>query len=273
VNGGLPPPHPRVVSIGCRPVVAEKDDDRVVAQTKIVESREQPSDVVIDVRDHAVDARERRVQTFCREGVEVIVGHLERRVRRVEREITEERLALAARDETHRLVREHVGDIPLRLHRPSVVFEIRVEVEIPMSGAKAEELVEALRARRARHVRPVVPLAERAGAIPARTQHFGERHLVTAHRLSPASDTPRSRAQVVAAGQETRPSRRAHGTDEEAIEHDRLGRQPIEVGRVEVWIAARAEIAITLVVGDDEDDVWPAGCSGRGSAADLGSDH
>ena len=60
---------------------------------------------------------------------------------------------------------------------------------------------------------------------------------------------------VVPAGQQAGPRGRADRGDVEVLEPDALPRQAIEVRRPDLGVAVEAEVAIALVVGDDQDHV------------------
>ena len=99
-------------------VVGEEDHDGVVGQLELVEFRQQPAHVVVDVLDHGIDPGEIIRVVVRSHGVPVLgelggaevfapviaaifVRHLVRRVRAVEGEIDEERPIAFLLDELH----------------------------------------------------------------------------------------------------------------------------------------------------------------------------
>ena len=95
-------------------VVAGEDDDGVVGDADLLEAVEDAADAVVERRDHrGVDALALVVE--LREALVVGVGGLERRVRRVERDVEEEGLGAVAIDERDRFLRELIGDVLLEL--------------------------------------------------------------------------------------------------------------------------------------------------------------
>ena len=74
-------------------------------------------------------------------------------------------------------------------------------------------------------------------------------------------------AQAIHAGQELAARRRAHRRDVEVGEPDALVVQPVEVRRLQHRIAVAGQLAVALVVGDDDEDVG-LGCWFIGGGAD-----
>ena len=72
-------------------VVGHEDQDRVLAQPRLAQHRVEPADVLVDVGDHAEEAGDVRRQVAI--GVAVAVGHEQRAVRGIGRDVGEERLA------------------------------------------------------------------------------------------------------------------------------------------------------------------------------------
>ena len=76
---------------------------------------------------------------------------------------------------------------------------------------------------------------------------------------------------VVSSGQQHRPSWRAADRDVEVREANALISQPVEVRRLQHGVAVTREVAVALVIGDEEDDVgqtwrliqWGGRCVGE----------
>ena len=103
-----------------------------------------------------------------------------------------------------------------------------------------------------------VPLARHPGRVALLLQHLGER------RLPVRDAVPGLRAERpvdadavgIAAGQERRPRGRADRLgDVEVGEPPPLAREPVEVRRGEPGGAEAADVGVSLVVGEDDDDV------------------
>ena len=75
-------------------------------------------------------------------------------------------------DEGEGGVGQHVGNIAPGLDRHAIVLEVRVEVVVPVAGAEAQKLLEALTVRVIRVVGPVVPLAEASGGVARLREHL-----------------------------------------------------------------------------------------------------
>ena len=63
--------------------------------------------------------------------------------------------------------------------------------------------------------------------------------------------------ELVPAGEQCGAGRGAGGADVKIGEAHALVVQPIEVGRFEDGISVTGEIAVTLIIREDEDDIWP----------------
>ena len=66
---------------------------------------------------------------------------------------------------------------------------------------------------------------------------------------------PGARPVAVDPGENARPRRSAGGSDVKVREADALVVEPVQVGRLQPGVAVGAQIAVALVVGDDQDDV------------------
>ena len=66
---------------------------------------------------------------------------------------------------------------------------------------------------------------------------------------------------VPSAGEELGPRRRTNRLDEEPLESRAIPRQGVDTGRPQVGITAEAQVAPTLIVGEEDEDVGPSrGC-------------
>ena len=271
VDAALLLPHAAVVAVGVRPVVREKDDDRLLRDARFIKPRQHPPHVLVDVGDHRVGGLRLHVEARdVREAVEVLVRHLGRPVRRLVRHVAQERPArgVPVPHEADRPVRQHVRQVAVRLQRAAapaaaVLPDRRVEVVVPMPRAEADEQVEALPHRVHRIRRPVVPLAEGGGRVAGVLEQLGDRHLVGPHVLHAAGDAVDVRPQVHPPGQQRRPRRRADRRDVEPLQPRPVLRDRVQVRRLEVLVAVDREVAPALVVGHDEQHVRRGGEGGE----------
>jgi len=180
--------------------------------------------------------------------------------------------------------REIAAARPGRVRR---VWEVEVETLIL-------RLVVIVRIRR--QVVPQVPLAEVRRGVARLVQRFGQREVLglqpreavrgdRAHVRIPASQLfleldfghmahgrgdadPRR----VLAGQDARPRRRAERVRGVRLgELHATGRKSIEIWRLVIGAAETVQVAPAEIVGEDEDDIWPAGV--RGTGDDRGDEH
>jgi hypothetical protein len=138
---------------------------------------------------------------------------------------------------------------------------------------QAEGPVEALVARTGAGADPEMPLADVGGRVAARLERLCERDLSGGQSaLGVREEDPpvpgHAAARRVATRQERGPARRTDlRAGVEVREAHALGGHPVEVRRADRRAAVAAEVAVALVVGQDDDDV--GGCR-SGRAADGG---
>ena len=128
-----------------------------------------------------------------------------------------------------------------------------------MSRAKAVKLFESTAVGMVRILHAVVPLAEGACGVACGFEAVSDGHLVEIHPLATGGGAEDTAAGVVAAGQKLGASGRADGTDKEAIKAGAIAAQAVDVWRVEVLVAVQAEVAPTLVIGENDNDIGRSG--------------
>ena len=264
-----------------RPVVAREDDERARVDARGFHRVENAAGARVDLFDdvavHAGGA---------------VAGKLrrprERDVRKVVREVQEERPAAILLDESHRFLRvalrqrtmvhRLLDDVAVAHQRHVPVFGLRIVVGGALQPIVArrrhphvvrigqtEPIIEALIHRQELAKLSEMPLAHDRGRVPARLQHFRNRDLfgrqalcgvVAKHfRRRAGRHAVRAAANRQPSGQERGPARRAHRLDVEVRPLLSLGRHAIEARRADVRAAERSEIAVPQVVGEDDDDV------------------
>ena len=238
-------------------IVAGKHDVGVVRQAKPRDLVDDPADMEIQFLDGvAVESAGRSSAEFC--------GCIQRDMGHVRAEVHEERLVRAAPDEFDGFV-----GITLRQRRligrlfdhPSVAQQDDILGPVVARG-RAEVNVESLRRRQKFGFPAVVrvaaqpPFADHCAGIPGRPQDLGKRDLtVVKHRVAALRIAGFGHAYRVAAGHH----RRARGAAERLRIHagqlQPLGGECVYAGRSDVRRAERADIAVTQVVGEYEDDI------------------
>ena len=135
---------------------------------------------------------------------------------------------------------------------------LRVERPLVVRVGQAEVFVEAA-AQRQELDRPAeVPLAHHAGRVALLLHHLRERQLALVEaELEPRLHRPLDADAIgITTGQERRARRRADRLrDVEIREAHALAREPVEVRRRETLRPIDADIGVTEVIGQDEDDV------------------
>jgi hypothetical protein len=83
--------------------------------------------------------------------------------------------------------------------------------------------------------------------------------------LGPRADPAHAAARMIAPGEELRTRRSADGTDEEPFKPRAIVGNRVDVRRREIRVAVDTEIAPTLIIGEDDDEVRAAGAALCGS--------
>ena len=280
------PAHPRIEdahSAGAA-VVVHKDDEGVLFEPPLGEFREQSAEVVVDVRDHAEELR-RSLALVARL---VLGAHLQRTVRRVRGEVQVEGLpAFYALDPLRRLREKDIGAVAFGLLELAVVFDERGEIRVARrvaaragvvladaAAAVDEDLVEAASLRLILVLVAEVPFAKHACGVTDGLQHLRQRDGVERHALAFQDGVGHAVLEFVPAGEQRTARGRAGGADVEVREPHAFAVQPVEVRRLEHRIAMRRDVAVALIVGEDENDVRAfarkAGGVGAGGGEDRG---
>ncbi len=201
-------------------------------------------------------------------GRQLGLGRLEGTVRAVERQVGEEGAVVVRRQEIDRGGREDVAAVPRHLPLPAILLEDRIEVSaaarrvrrlVDAPALDHQRLLEALVDRPQGRVVAKVPLAEDPRAIAGRAEYLRQRHLVGGHQRASGVGIDDPRPVVIPARHQAGPRRRADRRDAEGLQLHALAGEPVEVRRLDPGIAVESEIAISLVVGHDEQDIGPPG--------------
>ncbi len=196
------------------------------------------------------------------------------RVRDVEEERLLGRGALA--DERDGLPRVRVGErgrIGL-LHAPTLAIpqrqllrRLHERVLVVVAVEQAHEPVEGVVERPRPRLVAEMPLADRHGAVAGAVQHLRQRDVVARAQADLAARRERradADAERVATRQQRRTRRRARGRWRVGARGAHaLARHGVEVRRAVHGVAVRRKVAVSHVVGEDDDDVGARGRGGR----------
>jgi hypothetical protein len=109
-----------------------------------------------------------------------------------------------------------------------------------------------------------VPLAEHAGGVAVGFEQLADGDLVFAQHRAAVDGVPHAGAVGPMAGEQRGARGRASGRDVVVFQLRGFGGEPVKVRRLDDGISREAEVAVALIVGDDEDDVGFGGGSGSG---------
>ena len=248
-----------------RTVVAREEHQRRVSQIECVQCAHQPAERVVHLRDVAVVSGLGRVVEARIEILETLRG-VDRFVRLVETDVEKERLLFVAR--VFQPIDRFVGDqrrrVPVELaDRLAVADEV---IGVVMRGQRVvlgrEPIVESVvgRLRLAGKIEPAVevPFADVAGRITCVAQQRRDGDFLPAHVHRGEHGNPVVNADAVRrpSGHQPAPRGRAVGCRGVAVRQPHaFGGEPIEVGRLDDFVAVAGQIAVAEVVGQHHDDV------------------
>jgi hypothetical protein len=190
--------------------------------------------------------------------------------------------SLTALNETHRLIRELVGEILRRLNRLAVANDrivVRLARQIgPRPAEEAEVIIEPALMRSQTFFEADVPFADHARGIACGLQLLRQRRNLArqAEVVRGILFRPRVRfkaeAMLIHPAHQPRPRRRAHAMRRVAIrEAHTILRDAVDVRRRDVLAAVHADVRIAEVIGEEDDDVGTLRSEYRGQQ-DEGSE-
>ena len=164
-------------------------------------------------------------------------------------------------DELQAFIDQQVGERALELADLTLDFELGVDRPVA-AVSEAEEDVEPLSRRVEMVAGSEVPLARQHGRITKALEQLrpGDRRRRQAKVRLIAGINPVGDAQLagVSAGHQSGSRRRTNRSDRERIPKDRPPpRQAVEVGRLDLPVAIRAQGPLGLVVGAEKHNVGP----------------
>ncbi len=247
-------------------VVGGEDNERFVAEVFALERGQDAADRVVHVRDHR-DVRAAFLVGDMDELREPRLGGLERRVRGVEGNVKEQRFRAATvfLDGCDRLVRDEIGGVAFFAEGAILAMPVEAAVTLVRKVVGHAEIKTVLVFKPAcggemcgRPI-PEMPFAGNRGDIAGLAQRLresacGERKTVHRFRLDDAELEPEPHR--IQTGHQCRASGRADRLNIELLKsHTRRG-ELVQVRRLYLF-AAVADVRVTLVVGQDENDVGP----------------
>ena len=282
------------VDVAGATVVAHEEDERVLVAAGPLQMLDDAPDAIVH-RDHhrGVDAIEIGSAAGA---LHILLGCLQRRMRRRAGEIEEERIGAARTDEVDRAVGEHIREIAVRIHggstvehRQSLPIDLRVfsglDVQVPGTDAAQESggpcqhpvvAVEAPIQRLITRRLPDMPLAHHARAVTRRLHGLRDQRLalVEAKRLvTPDRIELETEPCLRPPGEQGGSGRRTDGGGDIPRGHAGAGGgQRVEVRRRDAS-PVRAHVAVAHVVDDDHDDIGTGGLRvlpGRGTLRGRG---
>ena len=154
---------------------------------------------------------------------------------------------------------EVVDDVAVATDFFSVVIQGWAEVVAPMAGGEAVVFVEASVVGMVGRLCAVVPFAERSGGIAGGLEDIGDGGLIQVQASLSGTDTAHAGAWVVATGQELCACRGTDRTHIKVLKHRPIAGEGIHVRSGEIGVSIDAQVAPSLVVGEEDDDVWLIG--------------
>ena len=106
---------------------------------------------------------------------------------------------------------------------------------------------------------PVVPFSKRGRRVTGLGEGVTDRAFVQVHSFATGGSAIYAATRMIATGEEFGPCRRTDRTNIETIKASTLCCEAIDVRRTEIPVAVKAQVPPSLVVSQNDDDVWPAG--------------
>lgn len=185
-------------------------------------------------------------------------------MRGVEREVGEPWLGATVVDPAPRGLAEHVGAVALRGHPCAIMENVWIEVGVApviwsLADAAAlmdEDFVEADILWSAGIGVAEVPFAEDGGAVACGFEMRGEGAHARFEQAAATDGVGDADLEFMLAAHERSAGGGAGGRGEEILEAHALMGKRIEVGRFERGVAVKAEVGQSLVIGEDDQNIW-----------------
>ncbi len=118
-----------------------------------------------------------------------------------------------------------------------------------------KDLLKSLVLRARRGIVPDMPLARDGRAVSALGENLRDCLFVTEHARTAARCGEHTGAHMIASCQDAGPGWRAYRLDVEASHLERFACERVKVWRRDLCVAVNTQIAVPLIVGEDENDV------------------
>ena len=252
-------------------VVATEEDERVVAQSLGIERGQHPPKGRIEMGQ--IGQQQRPPLAFAQGGGRR--GWGERAMDGVECQIEQKRfLFLPPPHQPARLVGKEIGGEALLYHRLAVAMPVELAGLFPLvrgvvdgaaeeaiEGIEATGLGKILRAAPLRILRATeMPFAAHPGLIAGIVEGLRQDSVFEIEAAG-VVDTGSGGGE---AGEECCAGHAADRIDHHPLEPGSVCREPIEMGRFDGGVVP-ADVAVAMVVGDDDHDIRPRGCRGQRS--------
>ena len=238
----------------------------------MLEAVEQAAHVVVDVGDHPEELGSVGVRDLAGVTGFVLGSDLEWDVGSVGRDTGEEGASAAGPFHPRNgLSEEHVGAVAAGLHEAAVVEDGGIEVGVfrgvaagtgeglaDAAAAVDEDLVESAAIGLVGGFIAEVPFPEDAGGVAGGAKDVGEGDGGWREAFAFEDGVGDAVAEFVSARQQRAAGGGAGGADMEVDEPRAFAVEAVDVRRAEDGVAVAGEVAVPLVIGEDEDDVGPA---------------
>ncbi len=176
-------------------------------------------------------------------------------MRRIVRQIKKKRAIFVVFDEINSPVGEIVYHKSVSFDDFAIVFEHGAEIISPVAGAKTIKIIKSARIGVVGWLHAVVPFSIGCGNISGTPEKIGQGGFIQIQPFaigrSGVDPTPR----MVSSGQQLSTGWRTNRTHLKAVERDARHSQLVNVGGFKVGVSRNTQIAPSLVVSQDEDDV------------------
>ena len=259
-------------------IVRHEDDDGVFVEVPFFQHGVESPHILVDVLNHAVEASLPRPEAEVRKALGVGGWSDKWAVWSVGGNVGEERglLVLHGFDPSEGSGEEDVGAVTLGLHERSIMANHGIKILVTRgirtgtvvglpdtSGTVDEGLVKAALMGLIRVFVPEVPLSENSGSVAGALEDLRQDGGLQRHALALEDGMRDPVLQGVAASHDCGPGRGAGRTDKEASEPRALVVKSIEVGGLDPRVSVAANWAVSLVIGNDQNDIGRLG-DGRG---------
>ena len=253
-------------------VIRHENQHRVLLDAPIGQPVHQLAHVVVDVGTHAEILLGILVQVQAAVHAPILVGTHQGFVRGVGGDVGEEGFSgiYALLDPLQSLAEEHVGAIAVSALKSAVVADHGIEIGVARSvgagtrillanaaAAMDEHFVKAAVSGLVRFGVAQVPLPENAGGVARALQRLGERGGLQAHALAFENGVGDAGLELMPARHYGRPRGGTGWAGVKIGEADAFVVETIQIGGLDDWVAVSGDVAVALIVGQDEHDVRP----------------